>query len=408
MNTLKEVFDHHFKDTKFDKRFADDIKKFISHFFTKNNDHVDFFGGSLIGVHAVRWNYSDTDTWWDDIFNVIPEYVEDDLYKLKIIVPSRHVSSDVLNHAFAYAIYRIHHSKEIPEADKDMAKTRIMLAMNLKFICSLMAHYYRWPADPGVAEKTFNKLTKRFDLKTTGSWGAMLLARSKAWVAKGSRFYNTMINYNDDVDTIKMLNAAQGAIRETFKEINAVYYETLAEDAKILSSSNNVELDGVVVLKDLQRKGTTYNRYIKSVLASKDSFIKQSLIEVVYQAVPSLQPGVFEQILEHVSTVYTNPKESKNINELIDNLLTFSFMILQDNQIADNDLSGALYRLKHVYMSGRITDQQLEKARQYFTKVMESLDKLNKTKLAKSPLIPERCALFLYIVLRTLTINYYK
>lgn len=401
---LKEIFDKHFANTVFDKSFADKVEKFVRLFLLKNNDHVSFFGGNLIGVYPIRWNYSDTDTWWDDIFDVGETELERDLHKHPEIKTNRVVSSDVLNHALIYSIYRVHNSPSIPEDLKETTKARLMLALNLKFISSLMAHYFKFPADKGIAEKTFNKLTKRYDLKIYGTWVKMLNNRSVEFVSPKGRYYKAYTTYNDDIEIIKMINDAQGRIRETVKDITKVYYDCLADDAKVLSSSSSIELDGTIVIKDLTRKATQYNRYIKQVVTEKDGFKKEQLIELVYRAVPSLQPGVFEKLLETFVTEFQSSKYRTHFNGLIDNLLIFSFDFLRDNEIAENDLPGVIYRLKHVYMSGRITDETLLKARTAFDKVVEATDK----KLKGTPLVPERCAFFLYLVLRTITMQFFK
>lgn len=404
MKSLKAIFDYHFKDTRFDKRFKENVFNFVRRFLSKNDDHVQFFGGHLLGVHAIRWNYSDSDYWWDDIFEVIPEYIQQDILKIPAVKANRVVSSDVLNHAFIYSLHRVHHSRDLNDAEKAQLKLYLMLAMNMKFICSLAAHYFKYPADRGIAEKTYNSLTKRFDLKEEGSWGKMLQKRSRDYVADTGNYYKAYVEYTDDFMIVKMINDAQGRIRETYKAITAKYYEMLHKDAKVLSSSANVNLDGVVVLKDVMRKTTQYNRYIKSVISSKDSFIKEPLTQVIYRAVPSLQEDIFEKLLNTMSEHYHDKKYTKHFDTLIDSILTFSFDLIKDNEIADNDLPGVLYRCKHVYMSGRVQDPQLDKAKDCFIKVVEAMDK----SLVKTPMIPERCGIFLYIVLRTLTMNYFK
>lgn len=401
---LKEIFDKHFANTVFDKSFADKVEKFVRLFLLKNNDHVSFFGGNLIGVYPIRWNYSDTDTWWDDIFDVGETELEKDLHKHPEIKTNRVVSSDVLNHAIIYSIYRVHNSTLIPETIKESTKARLVLALNLKFISSLMAHYFKYPADKGIAEKTFNKLTKRYDLKIYGTWVKMLNNRSVEFVAVNGRYYKAYTTYNDDIEIIKMINDAQGRIRETVKDITKVYYDCLADDAKVLSSSSSIELDGTIMIKDLTRKATQYNRYIKQVLTEKDGVVKEQLMELVYRAVPSLQPGVFEKLLETFVNEFQSSKYRTHFNGLIDNLLIFSFDFLKENEIAENDLPGVIYRLKHVYMSGRITDETLLNARKAFDKVAEATDK----KLKGTPLVPERCAFFLYLVLRTITMQFFK
>ena len=237
---LKEIFDKHFANTVFDKSFADKVEKFVRLFLLKNNDHVSFFGGNLIGVYPIRWNYSDTDTWWDDIFDVGETELEKDLHKHPEIKTNRVVSSDVLNHALIYSIYRVHNSPSIPEDLKETTKSRLMLALNLKFISSLMAHYFRFPADKGIAEKTFNKLTKRYDLKIYGTWVKMLNNRSAEFVSPKGRYYKAYTTYNDDIEIIKMINDAQGRIRETVKDITKVYYDCLADDAKVLDRKSVV------------------------------------------------------------------------------------------------------------------------------------------------------------------------
>lgn len=404
MKTLKAVFDFHFQDVKFDNAFVENVDEFVRRFLTKNNDHVDFFGGNLLGVHTVRWNYSDTDTWWDEIFDVVPEYVQKDLFKLPDIKTDRVISSDVLNHALIYSIHRVHHSPEIKESQKELTKTKLMLVLNMKFLCSLMAHYFKYPADPGIAEKTFNCLSNRYDIKTLGSWGRMLNKRSAEFVEPGARYYKSYVEYRPDVEIVKMLNDAQGRIRETVKSITAVYYENLKANMKVLSSSSSVELDGKIVLKDVVRKASVFNRYIKTVISNGDAYIKPELTQVVYAAIPSLQPEMYDKLQAAFIKEYHNKKYNRHFEAMIDSVLTYSFDVLKNANISERDLPGLVYRLKHVYMSGRVQDPLLLKARKEFEKLIDAVDK----KLRNTPLVPERCGVFLYLVLRTLTMNTYK
>lgn len=402
--SLKAICDEHFSRVKFDNQFKNNVELFIRRFAAKNDDHVNFLGGNLIGVYPLRWNYTDGDTWWDDIFGVVEEGFKQDLLRHPEIKANRVVSSDALNHAMVYAIHRVHHSPHISDKDKEGLKARIMLAMNLKFLSSLMAHYFRYPADKGIAEKTFNRLSKRYDLKVLGSWQKMLIERSKDFIAVKGRYYKSYVDYTDDIEIIKMINDAQGRIRETVKDITTVYHKCLAEDAKVLSSSSSVEIDGTVMLKDIQRKASIFNRYIKSTVTAKDSFVKEPLLQIVYRAVPSLEPDMFDRILETFVTAYNNPSTYRIVDDIINDVLTFSFDFIKANEIPETDISAIIYRLKHVYMSGRVTDEMLIKARNHFDKLVVLVDR----KLKGTPLVPERCALFLYIMIRTLTMNYYK
>lgn len=402
--SLKQIFDYHFQHVEFDVGFCKQVEHFVKSFLSKNDAHVSFFGGNLIGVHPVRWNYSDTDYWWDEVFDVEDNLLQKDLNTLPEIKTNRVVSSDVLNHAFIYALHRVHQSPSIPPEIKEKTKVRIMLSLNFKFICSLMAHYFKYNADESIAIKTYNKLTKQFDLKTTGSWGKMLLARSEAFVELNGRYYQAYTQYNDDIEIIKMINDAQGRIRETVKKITREYYDILESESRILSTSSTVEIDGVKLLKDIERARPKYIRYIKSTITEKDSYFKDELQYLIFKAIPSLQSGVYEQIQKTFIDNYTQQKNSQLFNQMIDDILTFSFDLLEENDIKLNDLPGILYRLKHVFMSGRIKDETLEQAKLSFAKLVVLTDR----RLKGQPLVPERCGFFLYLVIRTLTMNYYK
>lgn len=404
--TLKDVLDKHFEHVIFDKKFAAKVAEFLRLFLTKNDQYVGFFGSGLIGIHEVMWNNSDTDFWWDEIFQVDPEVLKQDLRQLPVINTNFKVASNELHHAIIYTLHRVHHSPHLSEKEKEELKIRCMTSLNIKYLVSLQHHYFPYGADPGIAEKTFNSLTNKFDLKVYGSWGAMLTKRSTEYIQKGARYYKTYVNYNFDKEIIVMITDAQGRIRETYKDITKKFHELKEEKSKILSSSATLVTDEGLVLKDLTRKTQQYTRYIQSVISSGDSFIKKELIQVVYESVPSLDAGfeTFEHLLMALVKNYHSAKYQKDFDVMVTDLLVFSFDILKKNNIRDNDLPGLLYRLKHVYMSGRIQDKLLDNARSKFVKLVESYDR----KLKNTPMIPERCGVFLYLVLRTITMNKYK
>lgn len=402
--TLREVFDKHFAHTAFDQYFCRQVEGFVKSFLGKNDAHVAFFGGNLLGVHPVRWNYSDSDYWWDEIFDADESLVQQDLNKLPEIKTNWVVSSDVLNHAMIYALYRVHHSPDINDDLREKTKTRIMLAMNMKFICSLAAHYFKYPADEGIAIKTYNKLSKRFDLKSTGSWGKMLLSRSEAFVGPSGRYFKSYTDYNDTIEILKMINDAQGRIRETYKEITAVYYQTLEEQARVLSNSATVEVDGTKLLKDIQRQTSKYIRYIKTVITERDGYLKDDLNYIVSQALPSLNRENYDKIQQTFVDNFVKTRYSKELDKMVDGLLSFTFELLRSDEIKLNDLPAIVYRLKFIYLSGRIKDETLEQVKMTFNKLVGLADK----RLKGQPMVPERCAFFLYIVLRTLTMDHYR
>lgn len=404
MHILRDVMEQAFRNVKVDMTMYKKLQLFINKFIAKNDEHVSFFGGNLIGYYQIRWNYSDTDYWWDEILDVDSEEVREGIFKSPEIVKGRVVSTDPLNHAMFYLIHLIENSSDIPDKDKPQMKTMVFMCLYFKFICSLHVHYYRFPTDKAMAEKTFNSLSKRFDLKVLGTWGKLIASRSKDFTAKGARYDKVFTQYDNDREIVIAINDSQSRLRETYKEITAVYHQVIKNEAKSVLSSSTQVVEGTVILKDLQRQANQYNRYIKNTIQDKDGFIKVELLDIIARAVPSLQMDSFIDILTCFSKEYVNSKYRNHFNKLIDDILTFSFDFLKKNDITTEDLSGSIYRLKHVYMSGRIDDEVLTRARDMFVKVVEVYN----PKLKKTPMIPERCGFFLYIILRTITMKYYK
>ena len=403
MPTIKETMNKMLGHVHVDLDFVKKIEKFTIGFMAKNNDHVAFFGGTLLGVQAIRWNYTDSDFWWDELLDIVPEDLQRELCKTPEVQAHRKVSSDPLNQAMVYVMHLIESSK-LPEDVKRSTNIRVMFCMNCKFLCSLVVRRFPRPADEAVAQKVFNCLANRFDLKAEGNWGKMITARSRGFTTPGSRYYKVLTEYNNDKEIVRMINDAQGRIRDTINLITSEHHRQLKNEARVLSTTSQVEIDGKIVLKDIQRKYTIYNRYIKTCISDGENFIKPPLNEVIRQAVPSLDPDTFYAIQETFVKFYHDKRYHKVFNNMVDDVLTFSFDLLKNSNIKENDLPGLIYRLKHVYMSGRVTDDAIHRARRGFEKVVEAYDK----RLRNTPMIGERCGLFLYIVLRTLTMRYYK
>ena len=157
-------------------------------------------------------------------------------------------------------------------------------------------------------------------------------------------------------------------------------------------------------MKDIERQTSKYIRYLKTTIAERDGYIKDELQYIVQQAVPSMNKEVYDKIQNALLDNYVNTRHSKNLNRMIDSLLAFSFELLKNDEIRHNDLPAIVYRLKFIYLSGRIKDESLEHAKQDFMKLAAAADK----RLKGSPLVPERCAFFLYLILRTLTMSFYR
>lgn len=400
---LLDVMKKHFANTEFDKTFMNEVTSFLREFIAKDNNHVEFFGSGLLGVYPVKWYYSDTDRWWDEIWQVDDRALRTDIWNCKGIDKKRIISSDSFNHAMIYSLYGIHHSPKLNEKEKESTKTMVMMCLNIKFISSILAHFFKFPANKEVAEKAFNSLSMRYDIKVEGSWGKMIQKRSEDLVSPKGRYYRAYTTYYSNDEIVKCINDIQCRCKDTIKYMTEVYYETLNKGLKIATTQSTIEIDGVGLVKDIVRNKNVFVRYIKDVINTGDGYYKEMLTDIVFQAVPSLNADLFTEIQDGVIKLYKTNAGQKLIDKQIDDLIVYTLDFLTANNIKENDIPGITYRMKHVFMSGRVTDQMLEDARKDFGKIAEKIN----PKFKRTPLIPERCAFFLYLVLRTITMKHF-
>ena len=76
---IKDIFDEECSHLKIDTKLAKVVSGFVIGFANRNEDHVAFFGGNLMGVQRVRFTTEDPNMWMDDI-------IEGDDYALKDMI----------------------------------------------------------------------------------------------------------------------------------------------------------------------------------------------------------------------------------------------------------------------------------------------------------------------------------
>jgi hypothetical protein len=82
--SLKQLLDEAFKDVKFDVKLAKAINSYQLNYVNRNQEHLEFFGSNLLGVHVIRFKDSDVMRLFDDVLKVdyydITDNVKDVVY----------------------------------------------------------------------------------------------------------------------------------------------------------------------------------------------------------------------------------------------------------------------------------------------------------------------------------------
>ena len=405
--SIKSIFEENCPDLVADKKLAFKIKNYLQQFINRNDDHINFFGGNLMGVHRVRFMPDDRNRWFDEIMEADDLAIHDQIIKLDDIVETRVVSSDVMNLSGLWLVHKFYNSSTMNEIERLEAMRTVVMILNCKFVTSILSHWFRFKADESVATATYAALSRKFGLKVHGSWGALLDARAADAVDPKGIHFKTYKDFDEDYEIVKMINDIQGRVKDILKNIRDVF-ETVHRDPSLVikSKSNTVEIDGAMKVRDMSRMYPTYAAYFKNVVGDKNTLIKPELTTVVVKMVPSIPEKHLISALGYVSE-NSGRLGDKDVSELIDTTLTHVFDYLSVNKDAlknKGDVAGLISKMKALYMASRTTDPVMLKMRMLGERIV---GKSCKTKNG-AVIAAVRTGILLYIVLRTFTMNYYS
>jgi hypothetical protein len=405
MDSVKKVMSSHCKHLNFDQKLANRVILYLTNFTHKNSEHTEFFGGNTLGVQVVRFTPSDRDKWFEDILDVSEMMLEDDLHQLDDIDSSRVISSDVMNISLFWLAHEFLNSNKVKDDDREEVLTAIFFIMQAKFITSMLAHFFKYPAQKAVADATYARLNYKYGIRQYGSWNALFTAKAKEVFSKDSIHYNTLKKLDDDERVVYSLNNLQGAVKDIVKNIYSVYMSVIADGEKIHSSSSVISHDGAEMVKDVKNKNTAYINYLNSIVTDKDSFIKTELTDIIIDIISTMSPRLFLDSLTWISSNFRTAK-SLDLETLAKDILLYSFRYITENPELiknSNDIPGLLGRLKGTYMSSRSTDEELLSCRERLEAVIRKATPAKNDATVASI----RTGVMLYLVLRTITMRHY-
>ena len=403
---IKAVFDEVCSELVIDEKLIKRLNDYHTKFINRNADHIEFFGGNLLGVQVIRFAPNDRNEWFNDILQVDEYDLEDKLYSLPDVNPEFQVSSDVMNLSCLWLSYAFLRNTKLSIKQKEEARFTIMMILNIKLLTSLMFHYFKYPADREKAAATYAELSYKYAIKQEGSWYKVLEKRSEDILHDNSIHAKALTKFDNDVSIIYMINDIQGRLRNMVKNIYSVFMRIHEQDVRISTSSALIEHDGTEVLKDKTKSLQTYTRYLLDILADANTLVKDDLVNVVTKQIKTMPEKLLRQTLEWLTNNSGSGKHAPLIEESVNLLMIHAFNYLQGNKVLlrnTADMSTLLTKLKGTYMSSRNTDAELKQLRSNFEKIAK-LATENKNSTVISSV---RTGTMLYLVIRAISMRHY-
>lgn len=406
METLVSLFERVGQGVALDVALCDRIHHFEREFVNRNADHVAFFGSNLIGVHPMRFRPQDREVWMNDVIQIDDLELEDGLSDVKYINPSWKRANDVMNLSCVWLVHRLHHDTRLPRAKREQAMVDTLLVMQYKFLGSLMAHHYPYPADEATMLAAYAELSRKYAIKVAGSWSALLRQRAEELLSPRS-VHRRAIETFSDKGVVDMVSDIQSRMREMIKSINEVFYAVKERGGRIgRDKTMGIDMDGNEVVRDKTRRYSGYITYLNSVIGDRPSFIRDELVEIICDAMHTMPPQLFRETLEWMSINHRAPKQDE-VEELINETLLYAFDLMSSNrQLLDNrsGLTPLLVKLRALYMASRMSDTSLLRAKELAETIVTRAVKTRNASVIASL----RTAIQLYLVIRALTKNHYS
>jgi len=410
---VKSLFDAACQHITIDRQFIRRLQTYRQNFANKNEDHVAFFGGHLMGVQDVRFTRTDQLEWFTSVMDIDDVSLQDELLELSTLVPDpkkvRFVSTNVMNLSCLWLVHAIFRSK-LTESEKQQAMVDALLVLQYKFITSILAYWFPNKADEAVAVATYARLPKKYKLKELGSWGALLEYRATATLAKDSPHFKqkTFQQFDDDYGIIYMVNDIQGRIKGYLKNIRDEFEIVRRDPTALIRSTSNtsINMDGEVMVRNRKNVYSTYRRYLDEVMADRNSFIIRELAEIVAGTMPKLPLHNMLECLEYMAKHSSKLKGDPNVTRLVDLTLEhlFDFIASNRNSINTKDIATLLGKLRNLYTASRANNDLLLEMRDVGYDVVKKAVKTKNDSLMKSI----RTGVVLYIVIRTVCMNHYR
>lgn len=403
--TINQVFDKHFADVKIDRKFCERIINYRERFMNLNENHSAFFGGVLMGVNPVRFLDTDRELYYVDVLDIDEDLLRHDFIKAVGIDVSHKVGSEPINYIPGYLTTRLRKINDIPMNIRYEAMVSLFMIMHFIFITSLFVPRFKYPARKEVMEATFATFNYKFDIKALGSWGKLIRDRSEGIIAKNS-IYDDFFNDKAKDPTYwakRVVSDTQTRIRKLINLYYSTYIKVLNSGVTLsVTSEMGVSLDGEMILRDAVNGYANYINYVKSIIRLEDSFLKPELLSVINDLMPTMSPALLEKTLRHLSKNFNYGKNELLVEESL--LYTFDLMQTIKSQVQrGNDLTGLMTRLRALITAPKSSDPRVLLIRTEGERlVKEATGIRNPAVLAAT-----RTGVTLYVILRTMTRNYY-
>lgn len=392
---LVELFKEHGGHLKVDNKLISELIKFNQHIIAKNANHVEFFGGMLVGVERLSFAKEDFNRFFDDVVDMDQLGIKQDIMNTSGVDKRLTISTDAFSNTCMWLVYLAMTDRNLKGDKRRILATESLVAMHLRFMVQLQWKYFRHQANREVAQAALNKLNNRYDLKINGSWYETIKARCADALDPSWRHFNQFKNLKDADEVRKMLNRLKGGIEQVYQKQSNLFYDHHKEGIKVEQMSAMFDGEEGKELKALTNEFKDQHRYLNTLFNDRNGLIKDVLLDVIGGLVSVNN----ELLVESLEFLVNNATHDEKVSDWVECVLVQSHTHLKQTGVNTANIIEVMTSLRNVYTSSRASDSDLDYNKTTYDRW---LSKFIHTKKHKH--IPNvRTATMLYLILRLMT-----
>lgn len=399
-HSVQATFDNHVA-IQIDRNFLKHTLLFLNRFTHKNEDHINFFGGNLIGVYQVKWIKEDELQWFEDLLHIEDiEELRHDIRNLPKINEDFQVSSDIVNLSFLWVTHKALTNSHLNKEERFRLAHTTLCIMQCKFISSVHTHNFPYRADMGIALMVYEKLSSKSLLKACGSWSALISKRADDFLDQDGIFYHALYDFDDDEVIVKILNDMWNRTKSVVQLITRDYHDTLATQSRISTKDIFQTIDDKELLKNTTSKYNQTLIYMNDIIPDKNAFIKERIIDVIVKVVGTVNKHYLENTLTYVCQNYKS-KKHEYLKQIIEDIIMYIFDYIKKEHLDIKNIPILIIKLNSNFRSSRNASELFLSLKERLTNVIENANhKIDTPETAST-----RIGVMLYISLRSLIIG---
>lgn len=399
---IQNIMSDVMSQVKINDALVRDIEYYTNSYINKNEEHVSFFGSNLTGVNRIIYDNDDRNAWAIEILDIDETEIKQRVRALEHIGKDWVRGTDGVNLSLIYTMHLIHHST-LNAKSKRKAIINCLIILQAKFLSSLLYGYFKYPVSDKLALAVYDALSRKFYIKKYGTWLAILQARAESIYDHDHKA--TIETFQTDERIQYMITDVQTRIKSMILNIYDVTMKLNAKGIGVSSKAMMHKMEGQLEVKTLERDFDQYLNYISQTMQEPRAFIKDEIVDVISDSITTMPPKLLYDLLLVVSEKAQT--DDKKLNEKTKDILIYTFDHFRENKRSVADLSNLgrlVITLKSLFTASKTNSTTVIELREYFDKmVKENIKSRNPATIAGV-----RTGVVLYIILRSLTKNYYN